>query len=283
MSTQNYRIEIFRNIVEARIAQGHGALGFPKGTERSSDIPRSRVDAAHTIAEIVQLPGWTNGKAAQGLQFERDGEIVRRVCVERHTISGAYTRSQGGFFGSFRVNGDGRAPVDGLMSLGLSLLCEDRGDLLLHASAVTMGDYALLFLGPGGSGKTTIATELRGDSETFCVDKTLVTVWPDGVLRAYSTPFGEGFPSDWCQRSAVVAGLFFIEQSECHEIAPMSPWETTTRLLKQTTACSPARSSVNGIMDTIGRIAELGVSFHLEFSRDEGFWPLIERVLKKGR
>jgi hypothetical protein len=267
-----HRVEVFDSILEFRVRRD----GEP------SDGPMEPTDGADVVIDVVRAPGWRNSAEAFGVRSERDAAGARRIAVERPFVSGALSATHRGFEGAFTIGGESDTLLEGLMSLGLSALCEARGDLLLHASAVTRGDRALLFFGAGGSGKTTIATELNGDRETFCVDKALVTTRPDGVLRVHSTPFGDGFDGPRRPESAAVAGLYFIEQAEEHEVVPISRWEATNRLLGQTIADSRDSSTVQRTMGMIGRLADLDAAYRLRFRRDAGFWPLIEAALSKG-
>lgn len=73
-------------------------------------------------------------------------------------------------------------------STGLGALLHQRGDVVLHASAVQVGQGAVLFCGPSGAGKSTIAAALveRGYplvNDDFCAVRTLgdqVLLYPDG-------------------------------------------------------------------------------------------------------
>ncbi|WP_345577060.1 hypothetical protein [Nonomuraea rosea] len=71
------------------------------------------------------------------------------------------------------------------------------GDFLIHASAVTMGQYAIAFIGPKGAGKTTaLAAALRSGCKYVGNDKVLVTsingvehisLWPTTPLISRNT------------------------------------------------------------------------------------------------
>jgi hypothetical protein len=267
-----HRFEVFDSILDLRV----GADGAWPSRRSGAAVGR------HVAVDVVRSPGWWNESSELGIRFERDEAGIRRVVVDRPGVSGAFTSTARGLDGSFVVGGTGDALLEGLMGLGLAILSEERGDLLLHASAVADGDRAWLFLGEGGAGKTTIATELRGDRSTLCVDKALVSARPDGVLRVHATPFGDGLGAPPRSGSAAIAGLCFIEQADEHELVPLSRWEAINRLLGQ--AIAPARDaiSVQRTMEMIGGLADLDAAFRLRFRKDAGFWPLIEDALSKG-
>ena len=144
------------------------------------------------------------------------------------------------------------------------------------------GGRAWLFLGDGGAGKTTIATELNDGGETLCVDKALVSARPDGTLRVHATPFGEGLAAPPRRGSAPIAGLCFIEQAEAHDLAPLSRWEATQGLLKSAIATSREPETVQRTMEAVGRLVDLGTAYRLRFRKDDGFWPLIDGASTEG-
>jgi hypothetical protein len=163
----------------------------------------------------------------------------------------------------------------------LSLLCEENGELLLHSSAVTKDDHAYLFLGHGGAGKTTIAVELNGGRTPLSVDRTLIAFEADGTPIAHSTPFGDRNHDLPGPGKAPIAGIFFIEQANEHELLPVGPFEATRLILAQTIAPTRSRATVQKVMDAVGRLVDLDRCYRLRFKKDDGFWPLIDEALDK--
>jgi len=88
---------------------------------------------------------------------------------------------------------------------GLGILLQQRGWIVLHASAVRVGDAAVLFCGASGAGKSTLAAALgcRGFglvADDFCG----ITIGADGVARVH--PDGRRFKlwDDAIERLALV-------------------------------------------------------------------------------
>lgn len=72
-----------------------------------------------------------------------------------------------------------------LLGVALGALLHQRGDLVLHGSAVVAGDAAVGFLGRSGIGKSTLAMELgRRGHAILTDDLCVVRPGPDGVLCA---------------------------------------------------------------------------------------------------
>jgi hypothetical protein len=57
-----------------------------------------------------------------------------------------------------------------LLGVVLAVLLHQRGHLVLHASAVALGDQAVIFLGAKGQGKSTIAAALYGQGHPLVAD-----------------------------------------------------------------------------------------------------------------
>jgi hypothetical protein len=115
-------------------------------------------------------------------QIAGDRILLRVPGVARFLLAG------GGAVGVERENG--AAPEDVavfLVGTVFGILLHQRGDVVLHASAVRVGDKAVAFCGPSGAGKSTLAAALvaRGYAlvaDEFCrIDADgAPTVQPDG-------------------------------------------------------------------------------------------------------
>ncbi len=231
--------------------------------------------------ELNLEPGWMNEDRGKDVRFEARAGTVHRVLVDKVVASGVIERVDSGFEGRFKLNGDSPEAIDGVVGLGLSFVCEESGNLLLHSSAVLKDGRAVLFSGPGGAGKTTIVEELSEGRNVLSVDRTLISFDPGGTATAHSTPLGDRARSVLKADQARLSGIFFIEQAGEHRVLPMTSWEATRSILGQTIALSRSAVSVSRTMEAIGKLADLDLSHKLRFRRDEGFWPLIDEALQE--
>ncbi len=69
-------------------------------------------------------------------------------------------------------------PVTGVL---LGVLLHQRGQLTLHASAVTQGEDVIAFVGPKGAGKSTTAAAFCAQGYDLISDDVVAIVWVDGV------------------------------------------------------------------------------------------------------
>ncbi len=229
--------------------------------------------------ELNLEPGWINDDREKDVRFEERDGAVQRVLVDKVVASGVIERVDNGFQGRFKLNGDTPDVIDRAVSMGLSFVCEERGDLLLHSSAVLEDGRAVLFSGPGGAGKTTIVEELSEGKNVLSVDRTLIAFDTGGMAIAHSTPLGDRARSVLKTYRAQLSGIFFIEQAGEHRVLPMTSWEATRSILGQTIAFSRSAVSVNRTMEAIGQLVDLDLSHKLRFKKDDGFWPLIDEAL----
>ena len=76
-----------------------------------------------------------------------------------------------------------------LLSAGMALICQQRGDPFFHGSVLYTGEQAVLLCGESGAGKSTVAMELLQKKWGFLADDT-VRVHPDtgGMVAEPSYP-----------------------------------------------------------------------------------------------
>lgn len=77
-----------------------------------------------------------------------------------------------------------------LVASPLAAVLHQRGDLVLHASAILWGGEAVCFMGPSGIGKSTLANAFRKRGHALITDDLcIVRAGPDGTMLAFP-----GFP-----------------------------------------------------------------------------------------
>jgi hypothetical protein len=150
---------------------------FSGPSDGSATTPDAIISARSELPEVTGVthrgPNWTLGPDQYRLKVPG---IVDMLVRDGKTIDYQLL---------------GATPADAaafVASTGLGALLHQRGDVVLHASAVQVGRGAVLFCGPSGAGKSTIAAALveRGFplvNDDFCAVRMRgdqVLLYPDG-------------------------------------------------------------------------------------------------------
>jgi hypothetical protein len=150
-------------------------------------------------------------------------------------------------------------------SLAAELL--PRQGLLIHGAAVARKARGLLFFGPSGVGKSTVAAVVG--AEALADELSGVRRLPDGGFALFGTPFWEGD-----DREVPLRALLSLEQAECDEAVPLAPSDLVRALLPQT--AFPGGAAAERVLEVIVSLAESVPAYRLRFRRGDGFLRVID-------
>lgn len=150
-----------------------------------------------------------------------------------------------------------------------------EGGLLLHASAVARGDFAYIFPGESGAGKTTIVRQSSG--KTILNDE--IAVVQVGAEAAGATAFGAPFYGDWGQPGeecqAPVKGLFFPYQDRENRLVPLTPQEALVRLIPCVCIYTSWRPRLERVIDLCLRLVATVPVYEFHFRPDPSLWEVL--------
>jgi hypothetical protein len=110
-----------------------------------------------------------------------------------------------------------------------------HGAAVMHASGVEVDGKGYLFLGDSGAGKSTISTffeEKIGEGKVYSDDRIVVRE-VNGKWMMYGTPWHGTF-ARIKPEGIEIAGMFFIEKTDKHELDRIQPEAALRRLLPVT-------------------------------------------------
>lgn len=100
---------------------------------------------------------------------------------------------------------------------------------ILHASGLVVGEFAYLFTGPSGAGKTTVVENSPGRI-VLSDEMVVVRFHSNGEAWAYGTPFFGSWGKPGEPTSAPIAWIHFLQKSMDLRLEELSPRECFRRL-----------------------------------------------------
>jgi hypothetical protein len=134
----------------------------------------------------------------------------------------------------------------------------------LHSCGLIKDDLAFLFVGPDGSGKTTISKLI---SEGFIAsDDSLIVRKSNGFFTLYATPWGS---RESINASAPISKIFFLRKANALKIKKMTPAEAAKEFLANTFFNTLDHQICQRTLETIARLTKEISCHELYFPRDE--------------
>lgn len=150
-----------------------------------------------------------------------------------------------------------------------------KGGLLLHAAAVVRGDWAYIFPGTSGAGKTTITQQSAG--MTILNDEiAVVQVKADNSeVMAFGAPF-------YCDRGLVgeesqapVKGLFFPFQDQENRLVRLRPQDALMRLVPCVCIYTAWPPRLERVIDLCLRLLSSFPVYEFHFRPDPTLWEVL--------
>lgn len=196
--------------------------------------------------------------------------------VEGPDYSGDFRQDGAVLRGEIVANCAEPSSLAGALRFALNHWLLGRG-MMLHASGVLRNGLLWLFAGYSRAGKTTIARELNGGGEPTSVDR--VVLLPEGQsVLAYPTPFSDPGSELVRHEPATPEAVVIVEQGERHALHRLEIASAAGILVHHSSWNWQSRAVMETALETAGWMAERVPMYAMTFSRDEGFWPLLEAI-----
>ena len=225
-------------------------------------------------------PDWRVEMDAQGVggaPFAGDVVVARnggpaRFSVRRGNLVGTVDLRER--CGTAVLTDPHEVSVDVYLRILYSLALVEVHGLVVHAASLVRNGKAYLFCGPSGSGKTTVA-RLSPD-KTLLSDELSITKISEGSAVCHGTPFWGELARAGEDRSAPLAGIYFLRQGDRHAVEAMGPRQALERLLANVVFFAREADLTARVFRIATGLVEAVPCFDLFFRPDPGFWEVVE-------
>ena len=170
----------------------------------------------------------------------------------------------------------------------LPRVLSQRGELMVHASAVTVSDEIIAFLGISGAGKTTIAQSLASEGLPLVADDCLrLAIAPDGEVSGYPSYPGpaSGRPLG-CEvmGSAPIQRLYFldvqVDDGDAPRIEGLSRRDGMMALTRSAFVMDfESGEALGRVFETAARVATELEIFGLSYRREYALLPVVKAAV----
>ena len=177
------------------------------------------------------------------------------------------------------VYGNGMSAKTVLNAAEAEHLIAREGGFVFHSSYIQVGEQAILFTAPSGTGKSTQAElwrSLRG-AEIINGDRSAVRCTDEGCF-ACGIPFAGS--SQVCKNVTLpLAAVVYLSQAPQTSIRKLRGAEAFRRLWEGISVNTWDKEDVSAVMDTVSRLLETVPIYHLACTPDESAVSALENAM----
>ncbi len=164
--------------------------------------------------------------------------------------------------------------IDYFLRVLYAILVFDSGGVLIHAAGMVRGGGGYLFLGPSGTGKTTVSS--LSNRAVILNDDLVVLREGSGNWQLWSTPFsgaGQVKPNaGWAPLRRIVR----LMQSSSHRLEALAPPLALAELVVCCPVVTVDQLRGKALLERLRRLLGKYGLQTLHFAKDSGFWAILD-------
>lgn len=151
--------------------------------------------------------------------------------------------------------------------------------VILHGSAVCVEGGGLVFVGPSGAGKTTLAGWCRDEAGATVLNDERIVMWRDrNGWQVAGTPW-RGELSEVSGGGVPLRQIFFLRQAGAHRFVRRPPAQCLTELIPQCFLPIWSRKGMECLLATAAGLAAEIPSGELQFAKDRSIVSYLQRLV----
>ena len=170
--------------------------------------------------------------------------------------------------------------VDYYLRVAYAIMAFEAGGIMFHAAGIVKDDYAHLFFGHSGAGKTTVA---RVSKDSIVLNDDLLILIPETIKDsrtsywlAYATPFWNPTQVAPSNQHAQVTGLYRLVQDQEVFLEPMGSSQALAEVVSNVPVIPDDPSRVGLLLQRGSTLVEDVPVKSLHFLPDDSFWEVID-------
>ena len=154
-----------------------------------------------------------------------------------------------------------------------------REGMVLHGSAISLNGEGLAFVGPTGSGKTTVVRRCRDQAKGTVLNDERIFIWKsEGGFQVSGTPWHGELPKV-SYMSVPFIRLCFLQKGKVNRFIPLSPVQSLTHLMPQAFLPIWSREGMEGLLEINTQLLKEVPSGELQFVNDSSVVDFIQELI----
>ena len=158
-------------------------------------------------------------------------------------------------------------------------LASQKKGLIVHGSAVSLGDLAFAFVGPSGAGKTTIARLCRDEGGKTVLNDERIILWQGQEgWRVSGTPWS-GMLYEVASLTQPLAGVCILNKATVNQFTSWASEKMLTHLLPEVFFPIWDFGRTKGLVETVSRLTQEVPCGELSFRNDASVLEYLEELI----